>query len=184
MSKKFLFLLLASIFTCSSSFAQGTPAQKAKHADKNKDGIVDKKEIHMEKTWEKKQRSKVNSWWEAAADKNNDGRVDESEVSMWRDKEKKHIDYNKDGVVDAKEKRTFWKKIKPKVNTPVEAQYDKNNHGWLGPQEAKELLKDKHEVIKTHGKAVVDSSIEEAYDENKDGIIDSKEAEALKEDLE
>ena len=42
------------------AYAQKGP--KFKHADRNKDGTVDKRERHMEKKWEQKQRSKVNTW--------------------------------------------------------------------------------------------------------------------------
>ena len=47
----------------------------------------------------------------------------------------------------------------------------------------KELLEAKYSLIKTKGKAKVDSVLEKEYDNNNDGILDSDEAEALKEDL-
>ena len=40
------------------------PAKKFKHADRNKDGVVDRKEFKMEKRFEQKQKSQVNTWWE------------------------------------------------------------------------------------------------------------------------
>jgi len=38
-------------------------------------------------------------------------------------------------------------------------------------------------MIKTKGKAKVDSEIEEAYDANEDGIFDKKEAKIMRKDL-
>ncbi|MBU1871818.1 MAG: hypothetical protein KKH80_03370 [Candidatus Omnitrophica bacterium] len=45
------------------------------------------------------------------------------------------------------------------------------------------MLEAKYSLIKTKGKAKVDSVLEKEYDNNNDGILDSDEAEALKEDL-
>lgn len=156
---------------------------KFKHADRNKDGVVDRKEMHMEKNWEHNQRYRVNSWWEKRADTNNDGVVDSNELSAWKKLEKERIDINNDGVIDAKERRLCWRHARSRVNTPLEAEYDKNSDGWLEPDEVKALLQDKHQLIKTSGKAKVDTAIEEEYDKDKDGIIDANEAADLKEDL-
>ena len=193
-------VMLGVLFFVSVACAQPGRAQQFKHADRNKDGMIDRKEWKMEKkwenkqqersqerakeSWEHKQRSRVNNWWEKRADTNNDGVVDSNELSAWKKLEKERIDLNNDGVIDAKEKRLCWRHARSKVNTALEQKYDTNSDGWLEPNEAKELLQDKHTLIKTHGKAKVDTEIESEYDANKDGIIDAEEAKSLKEDLE
>ena len=138
--------------------AQPTQAEKFKHADRNKDGVVDKKEMHMEKDWKKQQRSKVNTGWEKKADTNKDGIVDSNELVNWKSSIQ----------------------VRSQVNTAVEKRYDTNSDGWIDATEAKELLKDKYTIIKTHGKAKVDTQIEAQYDTNGDGVIDANEAEAFK----
>jgi Ca2+-binding EF-hand superfamily protein len=153
------------------------------HADKNKDGVVDRKEWQMEKTWEHKQKSKVNSWWEKRADTNNDGVVDAGELAAWKKLEKERLDLNHDGVIDAKERRLCWRHARSKVNTELEKKYDANGNGWLEESEVRAMLKDKRQLIQTHGKAKVDNPIEAEYDKNGDGIIDANEAENLKGDL-
>jgi len=184
MSKNFLFMVLLSVFFCSSVSAEAPKELELKQADRNKSGIVDKKEMDIEKQGGKNQGSKVKSWWGASADTDKDGDVDEAELSAWKNKEKKYIDSDNDGIVTAKDRRTYWKKIKTKANTPLEVKYDKNHNGWLGPQEVKDLLKDRYELIKTQRQVKVESSVEEAYDINKDGVLDAEEAKAIKEDLE
>jgi hypothetical protein len=64
----------------------------------------------------------------------------------------------------------------------LEKKYDANVDGWLEPAEVKEMLKDRYTLIKTKGKAKVDTAIEEDYDKNEDGVIDAQEAEEMKED--
>ncbi len=156
----FLFILLAAVVLFSDVKAEARWGPKFKHADKNKDGVVDKKERVMEKKWEHKQKSKVNTWWEKRADK------------------------NADGIISPKERRLSWQHSRSHVNTALEQKYDADGNGWLEPEEAKELLRDRHTLIKTNGKAKVDSALEEEYDTDGDGIIDAAEAEALKEDIE
>lgn len=167
--------------------ARKSKAAKLRHADKNKDGVVDLKERHMEKRWEREQKTKtkakVNTWWEKRADTNGDGVVDVNESAAWKKLKKERIDLNGDGTIDAKEKRLCWRHAKSKVNTALETKYDINSNGFLEPEEVKEMLKDRSILIKTHGKAKVDSSIEEQYDADADGIIDKSEAEAMAEDL-
>jgi len=146
-----------SFFICVSPlFAQVSRQQKFEHADRNDDGKVDRKEMKMEKAWEREEKSKVDKPWEAKADA------------------------NKDGIVDAQEKHAFSIHDKARVNTSVEKKYDANADGWLEPAEIREMLKDKQTLIKTSGKAKVDSPIEAEYDANKDGVIDSVEAVALR----
>ncbi|OGX16985.1 MAG: hypothetical protein A3K83_07015 [Omnitrophica WOR_2 bacterium RBG_13_44_8b] len=162
---------------------QADKATRFEHADRNDDGTVDRKEMRMEKAWEHKQSSRVNTWWEKRADTNNDGKVDADELAAWKKLEKERIDLNNDGVIDPKEKRLSWRHARSRVNTPLEAKYDKNSNGWLEPDEVRALLADKLEVIKTSGKAKVDTEIEKEYDKNKDGVIDENEAKYLKDDL-
>jgi len=45
------------------------------------------------------------------------------------------------------------------------------------------MLADRYELIKTDGKAKVDTSLEEAYDANNDGILDINQAQVMKADL-
>ncbi|MEW6170629.1 MAG: hypothetical protein AB1472_03645 [Candidatus Omnitrophota bacterium] len=186
MHKKIFFCFLTSIFfisICSLVFADVPKAVKAKHADKNKDGVITYREIRTEKRWERRHDIKVNTWWESRADINKNGIIESGELANWKLIEKRHIDLNHNGVIDAKEIRMCWKYAPSRVNTLLEKRYDKNNNGWLEPSEAKELFKDKYEIITTNGKAVVNTEIEYEYDTNGDGIIDIKEAEFIKEDL-
>lgn len=208
--KKVLAMLVALFFLAGIAEA-GPKDAKFKHADKNKDGSVDKKEMRMEKDWEHKKKEKAkkifkeadankdgvvdeaeinnwkpgkktNSWWKKKADTNNDGTVSEGEVAAWKKICREKMDLNGDGKIDAKEKRMCWRHGKSKVNTKVEKKYDANGDGWLDESEAKEMLKAKYEMIKTKGKAKADTDIEKEYDTNKDGVIDSEEAKVMKED--
>ena len=175
-------MVLALAVFVSQALAKPPAEARLKLTDKNKDGVVDKKEIHMEKQREQKQRAKVNTWWEKRADTNNDGTVDSAELASWKKLTKERIDLNNDGVIDAKERRLSWRHARSRVNTALEKKYDANGDGWLEPAEIKELLKDRYALIKTKGKAKVDTAIEEDYDKNEDGAIDAQEAEAMKED--
>jgi Ca2+-binding EF-hand superfamily protein len=166
------------------SNARVEPGPGVKHADRNKNGVVDRQELRMEKAWERRQRSNVNAWWESRADTNKDGRVDAGELSAWRILERERLDLDGDGVISPRERRCCWMHVRSRVNTSLESTYDENGDGWLQPDEVKELLKDRYTLIKTQGKARVDSPIEEEYDTDGDGIIDDKEAGALIEDLE
>jgi Ca2+-binding EF-hand superfamily protein len=179
-------LIFAVLFLYFSSYALAAQVGKVvkfKHADKNNDGVIDKKEWRMEEKWEHKQHSRVNNWWEKMADTNGDGTVDSNELSAWKTLEKERIDLNNDGVIDAKERRLSWRHARSKVNTELERKYDINSNGWLEPEEIREMLKAKHALIISNGQAKVDSELEAEYDINNDGVIDSKEAEALKEDI-
>lgn len=176
-----VFLIL---FSCPwVSARQPKAAEKIKHADKNKDGVLTPKEHHMEKAWEQKQQSKTNTWREKRADTNTDGIVDNAELSAWKSLEKERIDFDNNGIIDSKEKRLCWRHARSRVNTALEQKYDQNSDGWLEPDETKELLNDRCVMIKTSGQAKVDTEAETAYDTNSDGIIDSDEAEGLREDL-
>jgi Ca2+-binding EF-hand superfamily protein len=181
-----IFILMMIFFLCSVSigYAGPPPDARFRHADRNKDGAIDEKESRMERKWELQHRSKVNRWWEKRADTNGDGRVDPDELSAWKKLEKERIDLNKDGVIDAGERRLCWRHARSKVNNILEKRYDKNNNGWLEEDEVKEMLKDRLAIIKSKGKARVDTDIEAEYDTNKDGVLDQEEAAILKEDIE
>ena len=177
-----IIMVLALAVFVSLALAKPPVEARLKHADKNKDGVVDKKEIHMEKQWEQKQRAKVTSWWERRADTNGDGVVEADELAAWKQLSKERLDLNNDGVIDAKERRLSWRHARARVNTALEKKYDANSDGWLEPAEVKEMLKDRYTLIKTEGKAKVDTAIEEDYDTNEDGVIDAQEAEAMEVD--
>ena len=87
-----------------------------KKADKNRDGIVDPKEMRRRRQAIKKGKSEVDTGWEKKADKNQDGIIDAKELENWRQRDKKRkskvdtrwekkADKNRDGIVDAKELR-------------------------------------------------------------------------------
>ncbi|MFC1621274.1 hypothetical protein ACFL2G_03110 [Candidatus Omnitrophota bacterium] len=192
MAKRFFVLLTAMCFVFliaqpGAYAGRKGKAAKFKHADKNKDGMLNKKEIHMEKKWEERHKvkgqSKVNTWWEKHADTNSDGVVDGDESAAWKKLQRERIDLNGDGTIDAKEKRLCWRHGKSKVNTAMERKYDINSNGFLEPEEVKAMLKDKHLLVKTNGKAKVDSEIEQGYDTNNNGMIDKNEAKDMAEDL-
>jgi len=197
-------VFFAGLALVSLVFANPPAAARARHADRNKDGVVDRKEVKMERRWEHKQHmktvdknadgviqpaekkleaSRVNTPWEKRADTNSDGRVSADEFSAWKAQAKERIDLNDDGTIDAKERRLSWRHSKARVNKPLEAKYDANGDGWLQPEEVKQMLKAKHELIKTRGKAKVDTDIEKEYDANNDGILDAEEAASMAEDL-
>ncbi len=79
-----LFTVLVSLCLVSLVSAETPRDVKFKHADRNKDGTVDKKEMHMEKAWEQKQKAKVNTWWKKRVDTNGDGKVDSNELAAWK----------------------------------------------------------------------------------------------------
>ncbi len=175
--KKLLVVFFSLVFLAGIAEA-GPKEARLKHADKNKDGVIDKDEINAWKT----EKRKVNTWWKKRADTNNDGTVDENELAAWKKLAREKMDLNGDGVIDPKEKRMCWRHAKSKANTKIEKQYDANGDGWLEESEVKAMLKAKHEMIKTKGKAKADTVIEKEYDANKDGMIDSEEAKTMEED--
>lgn len=154
-----------------------------RHADKNKDGVLSKREIRAEKKWEQKQRAKVNTPAEAKADTNKDGIVDRKERDNWKDLTSEIADLNKDGKISPRERRCFWKNASARVNTSIEAKYDLNHDGWLDPKEARSYLEDRYRILMSQGSVPAESTLITAYDANKDGKITGKESEALKEDL-
>jgi len=153
------FVLGSALFVWLASASWAQTPERSTRVDRNRDGVVDRKEIVMEHKLEQKQRAKVNTPAE------------------------KKLDRDHDGIVEPEEARLGWKKARAKVNTPVEQRYDKNGNGWLEPDEAREMLKDKALLIKTKGRAKVDTELEAKYDTNNDGVLDPDEAAAMEEDL-
>jgi len=178
------------------------------HADRNKDGQVDKKEQKLEQRqkakvdtrWEKKadvdkdgivepkeaaaakkylrEKSVVDRPWEEAADANKDGKVDWQEIRVYH---KTQMDSDHNGIVSVEERRAYWVKTKSVVNTEYEKKYDTDGDGYLSWTEGKEMLKDKYEIIQTKGKAIVNTDLETEFDTNNDGVIDRSEAPAVRE---
>ncbi|MCF7870799.1 MAG: hypothetical protein K9L95_01480 [Candidatus Omnitrophica bacterium] len=121
--------------------ARPAPWVRKEHADKNDDGIVDRKEKRIERNWERKQR------------------------------------------IEANKARASWKYERFNVSNKFEKKYDYDQDGWLSPDESKDLLEDKKTIIKSKGKAKVNTAVERLYDENDDGVIDADELEEIKEDF-
>lgn len=179
MGHKFVvFILLMQM--ASLVYAQSSQETKARHADINKDGVVDKKERKAESAWERKRRLEADEPAERGPDLNKDGVVDGNEVRLWRER----IDVDNDKLVDPGEKRLAELREESSVNTVIERKYDLNSDGELDAAEKAELFKDKQAVIISEGKARVDTYQEQRYDTNRDGLIDTQEAASWKEDIE
>jgi len=114
----FIFVALFLAFAFGAVFAAGHGRPAASHVDKNKDGVVDRKEIQMEK-------SEVNTPWERRLDTDKDGIVEKNEVAN----NKEGMDLNNDGIVDRVERRRAWLHSRAKVDTSLEAKYDTNADG-------------------------------------------------------
>lgn len=199
MNKKIIVWLGIFVFSCIAhgGMCYARKGPKFKHADKNRDGVISPHEWHKEKQFEKRKVKKAGkkakkkarrkkkklNWWEKRADVNEDGIVDKKERAAWKKLEKERIDMDGDGVISPKERRLCWRHARSRVNTKLEKKYDANEDGWLEPDEVREMLKARHALIKSKGKAKVDSAIEEGYDINEDGILDKDEAKAMKKDL-
>ena len=176
------FLLCASALTILTTNANAAPPPNAKvrHTDRNKDGVVTRREIRAEKRWEHKQKSKVNQPWEYKADADKDGVVEPAEIRL---RNRKRADVNNDGVIDAVKRKAYWPTWRNKVNTPLEAKYDANNDGYIDWGEAQAMLRDRLTVIDTGGQAIVNTDIERAFDGNNNGVIDATEAAAIRQAL-
>lgn len=135
MYKKSLVLLLSLLFagvsaTVFAEVNEPTKAEKFEHADKNDDGAVDKKEMHMEKNWEQNKaaenRSLVNSPVEKRYDRDGNGWLDSKETkALLKDK---YTIIQTDG--------------KAKVNTAIETKYDANKDGVIDAAEAEAMQTD------------------------------------------
>lgn len=149
-----------------------TPAQKFKHADHNKDGKITPKEMHKEKQWEHKQKSRVDKPWEVKADKNKDGVVQPIEahkatVGAYLDKKsdvnrpwEAKADKDGNGKVDAVELRAYHLVV-----------LDKNSDGKVDAFE-------RHEYW-VQRKSKVNTEVEKQFDIDGDGWINGEEAKAL-----
>ena len=129
-------------------FAGRSP--KFKHADRNKDGTVDKFEWRQEKKWENKQRQR--------ADRNNDGVVTRKEKrSYWKHTHSRvntalegKYDSNADGWLQPQEAKEFLQdrytliktKGKAKVDSALEEEYDTDADGILDMKEIEDLRED------------------------------------------
>jgi len=125
------FLFLVMVFVClycavTAILAAPAKSEKFKHADKNTDGVIDAKELKMEKSWEKTYRhgkAKVNTPLEHKYDANGDGWLDEAES---KELVKDRFELIKTGG-------------KAKVDSAVEQAYDANNDGILDQDEAQAM---------------------------------------------
>ena len=135
MYKKSLVLLISLLLvgvstTVFAEVSEPTKAEKFEHADKNDDGAVDNKEIHMEKKWEQKKAAENRSFVNSPAEKRYD------------------IDGN--GWLDSKETKALLKDKyaiiqtdgKAKVNTAIETKYDANKDGVIDAAEAEAMQND------------------------------------------
>lgn len=162
----------------------GKNTKKFERIDKNRDGEISKKEWRNERRNVKRYRKSGQNWQQERADTNNDGQVSTEERAAWKKLTKERIDMNEDGIISPKERRLSWRHAKSKVNTKLEAEHDANNDGWLEPDEIKNYLSARQELIKSKGKAKVNSKVEAEYDLDNDGIINIQEAKIMKEDIE
>lgn len=140
MRRKYLYLWMVFLFLSVVSFsvmAKPSLKSRVKHADKNKDGVVDKKEIKLEKKWEHKQRVKARNKWRHKKMKVNN-------------KFEKKYDSDSNGWLNPSETKVMLKAKysliksngKAKVNTAAEEEYDVNEDGILDVSEAKKLKED------------------------------------------
>jgi hypothetical protein len=197
-------IIMLGVFAVGICWAQPPLPPRARHADKNKDGVVGPREraiesrvntpaearmdrnnngrvdpIEAQKARDAlKEASKVNRPWEAKADQNHDGRVDAVELRQFH---LTVLDANGDGKVDVTERQTYWIQRKMKVNTPAEVKYDANGDGVLTGDEARDYIKDRLLLIRTEGRAKVSNPLEAEYDADNDGILQPTEAEIMKE---
>lgn len=100
-----------------------------KHADKNEDGRVDRKEAKDAKEEYLEKRSEVDRKWEERADRNDDGTIDENELKDWRNFKKR------------------------KVNNSIEKKYDADGDGFISKEEAKTMYENRKEWLEENRKA-------------------------------
>jgi len=145
------------------------PSKKFKHADRNHDGRIDRREYRQEKKFEHKQKSIVNTPREVRADKNRNGRIDPYERKHLKKKYHSYYTYH-----------YVYYKSRPTL-TYVEKQYDINGDGYLSELELNEMIEDRLTLIQTQGQAKVNTAMERKYDADGDGIISLQEAATMQE---
>jgi hypothetical protein len=151
--------------------------RRARHADRNRDGVVTPREAVTERRWEWHPRATVNTPAEARADRDRDGAVEPREAARaatvrylrrrsdvdrpWEIQ----ADVNSDGAVDVVELRRYHR-----------AKMDGNGDGVIGPAERR--------LYWTQCRAVVNTPVEKKYDADGNGYLNWDEArEMLKDKL-
>jgi len=125
-----VFVITALVFADSSN-----RRMRLRHADKNKDGIVDSKEMQMEKRWEHRRQFKTDALWKK--------RKVNTEIEQ-------KYDANNDGWLQPEEAKQLlqdrYTLIKTegnaKVDTTIEEAYDTNGDGIIDAKEAEALKED------------------------------------------
>ena len=161
--------LVVGLFAVPGVQAGPRGARFRKRADKNKDGVVTKKERVLEKKRVVKKQAEVDTKWEAKADKNNDGIVQAAEAKKAVRKKylrkrsdvdrpwEKKADKNEDGTVDGTELRAYHLGV-----------MDTNGDGKIGAKERKLYWKKK--------RAVADTELKKKYDTDENGYLSWQES--------
>jgi hypothetical protein len=151
------------------------PGARARHADRNRDGVVTPREIRGERNWEHAQKAKVDTPWEARADRNQDGVVEPREAARMNSIHyfrncslvdrpwEAAADINKDGRVDRSELHLYH-----------QAKLDADHDGVISLEERR--------VYWIHKNAVVNTPEERRYDTNKDGYLSWQEGREMLKD--
>lgn len=159
------------------SLCQAEPpaAARARHADRNRDGVVTAREIKADKHWAQEKKAKVNTPWEARADKDHDGVVEPAEAARLNASHyfrtssavdrpwEVAADSNKDGRVDRAELHAYHV-----------SKLDANHDGAITTAERRAYWIHKH--------AVVNTAAERRYDANGDGYLNWEEGRAFLKD--
>ena len=159
-------VLTVLVFTASfCSLVQAVPpAARARHADRNRDGVVTPREVRADKTWAHDQKAKVNTPWEARADKDHDGVVEPREAARLNSAHymrtaslvdrpwEARADLNNDGRVNRAELHVYHL-----------GQLDADHNGLITPAERQNYWVGK--------RAVVNTPLEKRYDTNGDGYL-------------
>ena len=122
-----LAIVLVLMFSMSASAFWGHKGKKFKHADMNKDGKVDAKEMWMQKAWDYQQGNeracKVNTRLERKYDADGNGWLDNQEArNMLRARY-----------------RYMKRRRMTKVDNPFEAKFDINSNGYIDTGELQAL---------------------------------------------
>lgn len=121
-----VFILTILILSSFTFKAWSAGPGRLEHADRNKDGVIDKKEWKMEKEYEKSQRFKVDTPLERKYDTDHDGWIEPDE--------KRKLLEDKYALVKTNGKA--------KVDTAIEAKYDTNSDGIIDIKEGQLLKQD------------------------------------------